>query len=167
MGIASAPCVVHLCAVPRCRRRPQYPAATSGAGRCPHPGTAHRPTGRDPSIRPLASAAGPQVVPCTRTVDTAGRRGPVGRAKAVFRGSRRPATDPDRRPTMTRPDEDLAFGAHLSPEERDREAPDGDVVEQARSANPADEPDEVRRGLEVAEWDAVEQATIVDLNDEY
>ena len=61
----------------------------------------------------------------------------------------------------------LAFGAHLSPEERDREAPDSDVVEQARPANPADEPDEVHRGFEVNEWDAVEQSATVDLTDEY
>jgi hypothetical protein len=67
---------------------------------------------------------------------------------------------------MTRPDEDLAPGAHLSPDERDLEAPDGDVVEQATTVNPADEPDEVRRGLEVNEWDAVEQAAVVDMEDD-
>jgi hypothetical protein len=68
---------------------------------------------------------------------------------------------------MTQPDEDLDLGAHLSPEERDIEAPDGDAVEQATVANPAYAPDEVRRGLEVGEWDAVEQAAIVDLDDDY
>jgi hypothetical protein len=62
---------------------------------------------------------------------------------------------------MTQPDEDLDPGTHLSPEERDPEAPDGDLVEQATAANPVDEPDDVRRGLEVSEWDAVEQAKIV------
>jgi hypothetical protein len=67
---------------------------------------------------------------------------------------------------MTRPDEDLALGAHLSSEDRDLEAPDGDVVEQATMVNPAGEPDEVRRGLEVNEWDAVEQAAVVDLEDD-
>lgn len=68
---------------------------------------------------------------------------------------------------MTQPDEDLDLGAHLSPEERDPEAPDGDLVEQATVANPAEERDEVRRGLEVNEWDAVEQAQVVDLDDDY
>lgn len=67
---------------------------------------------------------------------------------------------------MTQPDEDLDLGAHLSPEERDPEAPDGDLVEQATVANPVDAPDEVHRGLEVGEWDAVEQAAIVDLDDD-
>jgi hypothetical protein len=67
---------------------------------------------------------------------------------------------------MTRPDEDLALGAHLSADERDLEAPDADVVEQATAVNRAGEPDEVRRGLEVNEWDAVEQATVVDLEDD-
>ena len=68
---------------------------------------------------------------------------------------------------MTQPDEDLDPGAHLAPDERDPEAPDGDAVEQATVANPADEPDEVHRGLEVNEWDAVEQAHVVDLDDDY
>lgn len=68
---------------------------------------------------------------------------------------------------MTQPDEDLDLGAHLSPEERDLEAPDGDAVEQAITVNPADQPEEVHRGLEVGEWDAVEQAAVVELDDDY
>jgi hypothetical protein len=68
---------------------------------------------------------------------------------------------------MTQPDEDLDPGTHLAPEERDPEAPEGDLVEQATPANPVDEPVEIRSGLEVSEWDAVEQAKIVDLDDDY
>jgi hypothetical protein len=68
---------------------------------------------------------------------------------------------------MTRPDEDLALGDHLTPDERDPEAPDSDALEQATPANPVDQPVEVHRGLEVNEWDAVEQAAVVDLDDEY
>jgi hypothetical protein len=68
---------------------------------------------------------------------------------------------------MTRPDEDLALGDHLAPDERDPEAPDSDAVEQATPANPVDQPVEVHRGLEVNEWDAVEQGVVVDLDDEY
>jgi hypothetical protein len=68
---------------------------------------------------------------------------------------------------MTRPDEDLALGAHLDPAERDPEAPDADALEQATIADPAEEPEEVHRGLEVGEWDAVEQAKVVKLDDDY
>lgn len=68
---------------------------------------------------------------------------------------------------MSVPDEDLAPGHHLGPEERDPEAPEVDAFEQATPANPTDEPVEVHRGLEVDEYDAVEQARIVDLDDDY
>jgi hypothetical protein len=68
---------------------------------------------------------------------------------------------------MTMPDEDIAPGDHLDPEERDLEAPDADAVEQATPANPADAPTEVHRGLEVDEYDALEQARVVDLDDDY
>jgi hypothetical protein len=67
---------------------------------------------------------------------------------------------------MTRPDEDLAPGNHLEPDERDIEAPTADAAEQALAAKPADNPTEVRRGFEVGEWDAAEQAIVVDLDDE-
>ena len=68
---------------------------------------------------------------------------------------------------MTQPDEDLALGAHLAPDERDPEAPAADAVEQATVADRAEGPPEVQRGLEVGEWDAVEQAHVVSLDDEY
>jgi hypothetical protein len=68
---------------------------------------------------------------------------------------------------MTQPDEDLALGAHLAPEERDPEAPAADAVEQATVADPAEEPAEIHRGLEVNEWDAVEQGRVVQLDDDY
>jgi hypothetical protein len=68
---------------------------------------------------------------------------------------------------MTQPGEDLALGAHLAPDERDPEAPDADAVEQAIVADPSEEPGEVHRGLEVGEWDAVEQAHVVNLDDDY
>jgi len=68
---------------------------------------------------------------------------------------------------MSVPDEDLAPGHHLTPEERNPEAPETDAVEQATPANPADEPSEVHRGLEVDEYDAVEQSRVVDFDDDY
>lgn len=68
---------------------------------------------------------------------------------------------------MTRPEEDLAPSDHLEPEERDLETPADDAVEQAIVANPADRDADVRRGLEVGEWDAVEQARVVDVDEDY
>jgi hypothetical protein len=68
---------------------------------------------------------------------------------------------------MIQPDEDLIPGDHLGPEERDPEAPAADAVEQAMPANPADDSAEVHRGMEVSEYDAVEQAHIVDLDEDY
>lgn len=68
---------------------------------------------------------------------------------------------------MSQPDEELAFDSPLDPDERDIEAPAADAVEQATTANPIDQPVEVHRGLEVGEWDAVEQAHVVDLDDDY
>ena len=68
---------------------------------------------------------------------------------------------------MADPDEDFALDNHLAPEERDPEAPQEDAVEQATVVNPADREPEVHRGLEVDEWDALEQARVVDLDDEY
>ncbi len=47
------------------------------------------------------------------------------------------------------------------------DAPDADAVEQAIPANPAERRVEVHRGLEVDEWDAIEQSRVVDLEDEY
>ena len=69
---------------------------------------------------------------------------------------------------MTRPDEDLSpSGTQLDPAYRDPEAPPADAAEQAAPVAPTEEPDEVHPGLEVNEWDAVEQAIVIDLEDEY
>ncbi|MEJ3743393.1 hypothetical protein WEI85_08910 [Actinomycetes bacterium KLBMP 9797] len=68
---------------------------------------------------------------------------------------------------MTEPDEEFAPGDHLTPEERDLEAPAADAVEQATTARPADEEPEAHRGFEVNDWDALEQARVVDLDDDY
>jgi hypothetical protein len=56
----------------------------------------------------------------------------------------------------------------LDPDERDIEAPDADAYEQAIPADPMDEqsPPEVSRDPEVSDWDALEQARVVDLEDE-
>jgi hypothetical protein len=64
-------------------------------------------------------------------------------------------------------DEDFTTGARLEPDERDSEAPTADAVEQAFPSDPAEHSGEVHRGLEVNDWDAVEQARIVDVSDEY
>ncbi|GAA3743373.1 hypothetical protein GCM10022225_28650 [Plantactinospora mayteni] len=68
---------------------------------------------------------------------------------------------------MGQPDEDFAPGDHLSPDERDPEAPAEDAVEQATVADPntEDQP-AVQRGLEVDEWDALEQARVVGPQDD-
>lgn len=68
---------------------------------------------------------------------------------------------------MNHPDEDLVPGAHLQPDERDPEAPVPDAAEQATPAIPGDEPEDVHRGLEVSEYDAVEQSRTVQLDDDY
>ncbi len=65
---------------------------------------------------------------------------------------------------MTEPEE---WEDSFDPAERDLEAPPEDALEQATPANPADRPSEVRRGLEVDEWDAIEQARVVDLDEDY
>jgi len=75
---------------------------------------------------------------------------------------------------MTTPDEalasveeDLTPTDHLNADERDIEAPEADAVEQATVADPAQAPVDVRPGAEVSEYDALEQARVVDLDDEY
>ncbi|MGH3682829.1 MAG: hypothetical protein ACRDT2_21565 [Natronosporangium sp.] len=55
---------------------------------------------------------------------------------------------------MTRPDDDL-------------EAPAADAAEQSTPANPVEELPEVHPDPEVGEWDSVEQAIVVDLDDDY
>ncbi|NBE82486.1 hypothetical protein [Micromonospora rubida] len=62
---------------------------------------------------------------------------------------------------MGQPDEDFAPSDHLTPEERDPEASPADAVEQATSTDPADGEQEPTRGLEVDDWDAMEQARVV------
>ncbi len=66
---------------------------------------------------------------------------------------------------MTRPDDDRA-GAQPTPADKDPEAPEADAAEQARPVRPGDAPQEVRRGWEVGEWDAVEQSVIIDLDED-
>jgi hypothetical protein len=69
---------------------------------------------------------------------------------------------------MTDAFEDRVPEDSLAPEERDPEAPTADAVEQATLADPSAEPDRaVHRGLEVNEYDAIEQAHSVDLEDDY
>jgi hypothetical protein len=63
--------------------------------------------------------------------------------------------------------EDLEPEDHLEPEERDLEAPTADAMEQATPVDPTQFPIEVQRGLEVNEYDAVEQARVVELDDDY
>lgn len=67
---------------------------------------------------------------------------------------------------MTQPDEELTLDPRLGPDERDPEAPPADAAEQATPVKPAEARDEVRRGWEVGEWDAAEQAVIIDLDDD-
>jgi hypothetical protein len=71
---------------------------------------------------------------------------------------------------MTRPDEDLATGdatSYLEPDERDPEAPTADLAEQSTPVGPIEQRSEVHPGLEVGEWDAVEQSIEIDIDDEY
>ena len=75
---------------------------------------------------------------------------------------------------MTRPDEDLATddangerAGSLEPDERDPEAPPADLAEQATTVSPVQRRTEVHPGLEVGEWDAVEQSIVIDMDDEY
>ncbi|MGC4808006.1 hypothetical protein [Micromonospora sp. DT233] len=62
---------------------------------------------------------------------------------------------------MGQPDEDFAPSDNLGAEERDPETPSADAVEQATSTDPADGEAEPSRGLEVDDWDAMEQARVV------
>jgi len=67
---------------------------------------------------------------------------------------------------MTRPDP--SHTPHENARERDPEAPVADAAEQSVSVNPNDEEStDVRLGLEVGEWDAVEQSIVVDIDDDY
>jgi hypothetical protein len=74
---------------------------------------------------------------------------------------------------MTEANEEFEPGRHLDPEERDPEAPVEDAVEQATEVEPgdmtepADTDDEIDRGLEVNEYDAAEQAHVVQPEEDY
>ncbi|MEU8180399.1 hypothetical protein AB0B86_06430 [Micromonospora sp. NPDC049047] len=61
---------------------------------------------------------------------------------------------------MGQPDEDFAPGDHLAPDERNPEAEPADAVEQATTVGPVDD-GAPQRGLEVDDWDAMEQARVV------
>ena len=67
---------------------------------------------------------------------------------------------------MGQPDEDFAPSDHLAPEERDPEAEPADAVEQAAPATLDDTDGEPHRGLEVADWDAMEQARVVGVDED-
>ncbi|MEU4677360.1 hypothetical protein [Micromonospora sp. NPDC023737] len=62
---------------------------------------------------------------------------------------------------MGQPAEDFAPSDHLDPEKRDLEAEPADAVEQAVTVDPAEGGAEPHRGLEVGDWDAMEQARVV------
>jgi len=71
---------------------------------------------------------------------------------------------------MTDPDiadQDTLF----DPDEKDIEAPDADALEQRTPADPREaaqrQPLQPTRSLEVNDWDALEQAQVVDLDDDY
>jgi hypothetical protein len=67
-------------------------------------------------------------------------------------------TGPDEQPDP----EEFEPEDSLEIDERDPEASSEDAVEQATPADPAKEPVEVHRGLEVDEFDAIEQAQTVE-----
>jgi hypothetical protein len=76
-------------------------------------------------------------------------------------------TDPDIADQDTLPDQDTLF----DPDEKDIEAPDADALDQRIPADPKEaaqqRPPEPSRRLEVNDWDALEQAKVVDLDDDY
>lgn len=73
---------------------------------------------------------------------------------------------------MTTPEEleeleEVSPGPALDPSERDVEAPVEDAYEQAIPAEPEAVEEEIHRGLEVNEYDAVEQAHVVIMDEDY
>jgi hypothetical protein len=68
---------------------------------------------------------------------------------------------------MTEPEFSDRDESLVDPALRDLEAPPEDALQQAIPVNPADQPDEVRASDEVSEYDALEQARTVDLDDDY
>jgi hypothetical protein len=68
---------------------------------------------------------------------------------------------------MTTPENSEEFTPPtFDPGERSVEAPEN-VIDESRPAQPEDEDEEVRRGLEVGEYDAAEQAHVVILDEDY
>ena len=59
----------------------------------------------------------------------------------------------------------------LDPDDKDIEAPDADALDQRTPADPQEaarqSPPERSSSLEVNDWDALEQAKVVDLDDDY
>ncbi len=68
---------------------------------------------------------------------------------------------------MTEPEFSDRDESLVDPALRDLESPPEDALQQAIPANPADQPDEVHTDDQVNEYDAVEQARTVDLDDDY
>jgi len=62
--------------------------------------------------------------------------------------------------------DDRSATDHLEPDEREPEASPEDVAEQVQPVDPATEQVEVHVGDEASEWDAIEQARVVELDDE-
>ena len=68
---------------------------------------------------------------------------------------------------MSTPDDDVAVD-HLEADEREPEASPEDVVEQVTLADPDRAGDEsVIVDHEASEWDSIEQARVVELEDDY
>jgi hypothetical protein len=69
--------------------------------------------------------------------------------------------------TVSEPDDRLAVD-HLEPDEREPEAAAEDVAEQVHLADPDEESDEpIHIALEASEWDSIEQARMVPIEDDY
>lgn len=69
---------------------------------------------------------------------------------------------------MTSPEEEFTPDeGYLEPNTRDPEAPTADAAEQAIPARPADTRVEPKTAFEAADYDALEQSRVVDLDDDY
>ena len=67
---------------------------------------------------------------------------------------------------MTAPEEEFTPDEHLAADERDLETSPEDAVEQATAADSRLRPVEIHRGLEVDEYDAIEQGQVVNNEDD-
>ncbi|MGA3486502.1 hypothetical protein ACK8GG_00625 [Micromonosporaceae bacterium DT55] len=68
---------------------------------------------------------------------------------------------------MGQPDEDeFTPDESLPPGERNLETPERDAVEQAIPVDPSTEEPVVQRGFEVDDWDSLEQARIVGVDED-